>query len=409
MSAARQLPDSVESKIRSRVQNAGRGSVFVPGGFAALGNRQSVDFALHRLVKQGVLRRLARGIYDYPKSPAARRAFPVHGSDRRRAGGERQIAPPALGRVCGESAPPFGAGAGAGGVPDGRPVPADQNWREGDRPETNDTESDGGSGTNERAGHSGPQASGPPACDDGANRPIAYAPERTGPPTTERRCRPGPGLDATVPVVRGRREGTRASRIAQQSWGRTGSIYSGGRPAFIWLAARDRRQANRRDRRLTVLGNRLPRYPNRVPAAWQGVQRAKRTIPVRRLGVVFPKPRPKSPSRRAWPSWCKRSGSTGLDCPSARRAIRRPTPPLPSRTKLAPAMWPRSGAGERIRGVGPSRWLAGAFSLFQSRVESTTGTIECIELSANPRWHRLDGSVRLSRTRFRGHAEQHSP
>jgi hypothetical protein len=33
-----------------------------------LGNRQSVDFALHRLVKQGVLRRLARGIYDYPKS-----------------------------------------------------------------------------------------------------------------------------------------------------------------------------------------------------------------------------------------------------------------------------------------------------------------------------------------------------
>lgn len=68
MKATRQLPDSVESRIRTRVQKAGRGSVFVPGDFAALGNRQSVDFALHRLVKQGVLRRLARGIYDYPKS-----------------------------------------------------------------------------------------------------------------------------------------------------------------------------------------------------------------------------------------------------------------------------------------------------------------------------------------------------
>ncbi len=68
MKTTRQLPDSVESRIRARVRKAGRGSVFVPGDFVALGNRQSVDFALHRLVKSGVLRRLARGIYDYPKS-----------------------------------------------------------------------------------------------------------------------------------------------------------------------------------------------------------------------------------------------------------------------------------------------------------------------------------------------------
>jgi hypothetical protein len=68
MKAPRLLPDSVESKIRTRVQKAGRGSVFVPADFSNLGNRQSVDFALHRLVKQGFLRRLARGIYDYPKS-----------------------------------------------------------------------------------------------------------------------------------------------------------------------------------------------------------------------------------------------------------------------------------------------------------------------------------------------------
>lgn len=68
MKTSRQLPDSVESKIRARVRKAGRGSVFVPGDFVDLGNRQSVDFALHRLVKSGDMRRLARGIYDYPKS-----------------------------------------------------------------------------------------------------------------------------------------------------------------------------------------------------------------------------------------------------------------------------------------------------------------------------------------------------
>lgn len=33
-----------------------------------LGSRQAVDLALHRLVKKGTLRRLARGLYDYPRT-----------------------------------------------------------------------------------------------------------------------------------------------------------------------------------------------------------------------------------------------------------------------------------------------------------------------------------------------------
>ena len=32
-----------------------------------LGSRQAVDLALHRLAKKGTLRRLARGLYDYPR------------------------------------------------------------------------------------------------------------------------------------------------------------------------------------------------------------------------------------------------------------------------------------------------------------------------------------------------------
>ncbi len=52
----------------TRIQGSGRGSVFVPSDFLDLGGRQGVDFALHRLIKRGVLRRLARGLYDYPRS-----------------------------------------------------------------------------------------------------------------------------------------------------------------------------------------------------------------------------------------------------------------------------------------------------------------------------------------------------
>ena len=67
MKKIRHRPQSIESNILDRVHGSGRGSVFVPAEFLDLGNRQGVDFALHRLTKQGVLRRLARGLYDYPK------------------------------------------------------------------------------------------------------------------------------------------------------------------------------------------------------------------------------------------------------------------------------------------------------------------------------------------------------
>ncbi len=68
MNPVRHKPQSLESNILARIRRSGRGSVFVPGDFLDLGSRQGVDFALHRLVKQGVLRRLARGLYDYPRS-----------------------------------------------------------------------------------------------------------------------------------------------------------------------------------------------------------------------------------------------------------------------------------------------------------------------------------------------------
>src|SRR5215470_15046647 len=58
---------SIDSKILYRIRGNGRGSVFVPGDFLDLGSRQAVDVALHRLARKGTIRRLARGVYDFPK------------------------------------------------------------------------------------------------------------------------------------------------------------------------------------------------------------------------------------------------------------------------------------------------------------------------------------------------------
>lgn len=61
------MTQSIDSKVLSRVRGRGRGSVFVPGDFFDLGSREAVDLTLHRLAKKGVIRRLARGVYDLPK------------------------------------------------------------------------------------------------------------------------------------------------------------------------------------------------------------------------------------------------------------------------------------------------------------------------------------------------------
>ena len=57
----------VTSKIKKRIIGKGRGAIFAPSDFLDIGSRASVDQALSRLAGQGVIRRLARGLYDFPK------------------------------------------------------------------------------------------------------------------------------------------------------------------------------------------------------------------------------------------------------------------------------------------------------------------------------------------------------
>lgn len=41
--------------------------MFIPSDFLDIGSRRAVDIALHRLVERKILRRLARGLYEYPR------------------------------------------------------------------------------------------------------------------------------------------------------------------------------------------------------------------------------------------------------------------------------------------------------------------------------------------------------
>ena len=57
----------VAKKIVRRIYGHGRGWCFTPKDFADLGSTESVRIKLFRLVKQKIIRRLAKGLYDYPE------------------------------------------------------------------------------------------------------------------------------------------------------------------------------------------------------------------------------------------------------------------------------------------------------------------------------------------------------
>ena len=67
MSGRKKSPQAIDSRILATIHGGGRGSVFVPADFLGIGSREAVDLALHRLARKGTIRRLARGVYDFPK------------------------------------------------------------------------------------------------------------------------------------------------------------------------------------------------------------------------------------------------------------------------------------------------------------------------------------------------------
>jgi uncharacterized protein DUF6088 len=58
---------SQSKRIASRIRRKGAGWVFTPTDFLDLGSPQAVGMTMLRLAKAGTIRRLDRGLYDFPK------------------------------------------------------------------------------------------------------------------------------------------------------------------------------------------------------------------------------------------------------------------------------------------------------------------------------------------------------
>lgn len=61
---------AMADRIMNRVRGKGRGWVFTPKDFVDFGMRGSIDVALSRLAHAGDIRRIGRGLYDYPRQHA---------------------------------------------------------------------------------------------------------------------------------------------------------------------------------------------------------------------------------------------------------------------------------------------------------------------------------------------------
>ena len=61
------MAQSITNAILKRIRAMHRGAVFTPRRFANLGTRAAIDQALSRLQRTGQIRRLIRGVYEFPK------------------------------------------------------------------------------------------------------------------------------------------------------------------------------------------------------------------------------------------------------------------------------------------------------------------------------------------------------
>jgi hypothetical protein len=62
---------AIATTIIKRIRAKQRSWVFTPKDFLDVGTRAAVDQTLSRLVKKGIIRRLGRGVYDFPKQHPA--------------------------------------------------------------------------------------------------------------------------------------------------------------------------------------------------------------------------------------------------------------------------------------------------------------------------------------------------
>lgn len=61
------IVQSIENKVINSIRGRGRGFCFSRNDFHDFGSPEAIDVALHRLEKKGEIRRIIRGVYDFPR------------------------------------------------------------------------------------------------------------------------------------------------------------------------------------------------------------------------------------------------------------------------------------------------------------------------------------------------------
>ena len=60
------MAESVRNKVISRIYGRGRGWCFTPNDFISDFSKNEINVALHTLLNENKIRRISRGLYDYP-------------------------------------------------------------------------------------------------------------------------------------------------------------------------------------------------------------------------------------------------------------------------------------------------------------------------------------------------------
>ena len=61
------MAQSTSSRVIRKIYGMGRGWAFSVIDFSTFGSRSAIDVTLHRLLKKETIRRVVRGVYDYPR------------------------------------------------------------------------------------------------------------------------------------------------------------------------------------------------------------------------------------------------------------------------------------------------------------------------------------------------------
>ena len=69
---------SIVAKLKNRIYSKDKGFVFTKSHFLDFGSRTAVAKALERLADSGAIRRLARGLYDYPEKHPVQGDLPAN-------------------------------------------------------------------------------------------------------------------------------------------------------------------------------------------------------------------------------------------------------------------------------------------------------------------------------------------